>query len=114
MVPPFRAFVGIAIILVSFVYMGYREIALGKRLGPVNAILRSAADEVEEVIADTLVSRQLVQNPLVRRIPVGSDRDRMSLSPHGHDHIVVLDTHERQGRRNTDVLEGNTKIARFA
>ena len=75
---------------------------------------RSAADEVEEVIADTLVSRQLVQNPLVRRIPVGSDRDRMSLSPHGHDHIVVLDTHERQGRRNTDVLEGNTKIARFA
>ena len=42
MVPPFRAFVGIAIILVSFVYMGYREIALGKRLGPVNAILRDA------------------------------------------------------------------------
>ena len=41
-VPPFRAFVGLTIIVLSLVYMGWREIRLGEHLSTVNAILHEA------------------------------------------------------------------------
>lgn len=45
---PFRAFLGVVIILVSLGYIGYREIQIAKRLAPKNAIIRDAVHLIHQ------------------------------------------------------------------
>ena len=49
-VPPFRAFVGLSILLLSGLFMGWREIRLGEHLSTVNAILHEAVRIINSML----------------------------------------------------------------